>query len=280
MAAQPERFRNAPCFLRVLLFVVVSSEYENDSLAVDISKFKTEMRRYNKYHTILQMLPEYGFKLTGYNPKAFGKDSNYFYLTFPDMPEMIKVLWVFCRGHLYFKQNRIIKDYVVFHPGLENLDYKSTADWNKLPMLQKVKDFVYLWGKAPATFYIKFYEYSVNYPQVIFDLSYYYKKTRIVKIDSVSETNYILRLKLNNIARYNIYIESLPESIKEVFLTGTCQHCKPPEKKCGFKIQWEHNNQTIEFCSHGSFYFNNPKIEDIPYYFKLLELEYGLTRND
>jgi hypothetical protein len=99
MAAQPEKFRNVPSFLKVLLFVVVCSEYENNSLVVEISKLMFEMKRYSKYHVILQMLPEYGFKLTDYYPKAFGKDNSYFRLEFPDMPEMIKVLWVFCRGH-------------------------------------------------------------------------------------------------------------------------------------------------------------------------------------
>jgi hypothetical protein len=96
---------------------------------------------------------------------------------------------------LIFQAKQIIKDYAVLHPGFEDLDYKATADWDRLPMLQKVKDFVHFYRKTPAAFYIKFYEYSTKYPQVIYDLHYYYKKTRIVKIDCNSESDdFTLRL--------------------------------------------------------------------------------------
>jgi len=275
---------------------------ENHLLTVSAERFKAACKKGQgagsnpipKYELILSRLTDFGFFFSDFTGKPFAKTVETFTVEYPDSPEIIDTVKTYCDCRDISRINAAKVGGNNFNQNFYSCDYKLTADWDKLPAQQWISDEVRSKGcdESITDFYVAFYEYSLKYPEIVFDGEYKYKKKRIarglfhqrfgkvspwIKKDSLS-------LLLKNMDSYIIEIEALPDSVKEPFTKNSCNHCVSKiygvaDDSCNFRRNWTLGGIKHEACAFYGFRFSDFDLARVPDYWRLLELEYKLKKN-
>jgi hypothetical protein len=80
----------------------------------------------------------------------------------------------------------------------------------------------------------------------------------------------VLRLFLTNIDKHRNYIENAPSYIQKPIIdeNGICRHCKD---KCNHRKTYTINEKYIEKCDGETFWYTEPKVENIDDYMNILK---------
>ena len=236
-----------------------------------------------KYELILSRLMDFGFSFSNFTGKPFAKTVETFTVEYPDAPEMIDTIKIYCDCRDASKNDKAKGSGNNFHHHFYRCDYKLTADWNALPNQQWIRDEIRSKGydDSIADFYVAFYEYSLKYPEIVFDGEYKLKKKRIARglFEGLGKEN--LSLILKNMDSYITEIESMPDSIKKPFTKNSCNHCKfqgATNEYCKFRRNWTLDGVRHDACAFYGFQFDDLDMALVPDYWRLLELEYSLKK--
>ena len=222
--------------------------------------------------------------------KPFGKKVKSFTAQYPDFPKMIDIIKIYCDcwEALKFNKETVKIQPSGFHHHFYRFDYKITADREKIPMLQWLKDETDYLGYSPEqkAFSVAFYEQSLQYKDVKFDGDYTYKGKRIARMclsgySALGNSEFTVHLRLKSMDKYIAEMEAMPESIKKYMTKDSCRNCNfqgAMPGHCKFRVHWTFNRQPHIGCAHLCFYFYDYDVSNIPNYWRLLELEYGLKK--
>jgi hypothetical protein len=294
-------YRTIHRFVDTLSAFCLSGELEGHRLKVSLEAFNKEIKKGRgavsgpvpKYELILSRLKDFGFVISDFEGKPFDKKIEFFTVEFPDDPEIIDTIKTYCECWDTQKSDR--KTVKIspngFHHHYYRFDYKITADHDKIPMSDWLKDEADYHGYTPElkNFSLRFYDYSLKYKGVKFDGDYYYKSKRVARItetgwsalNTEDEVNFRLSLKLSEPDRYMNVITSMPQSIQKPLSKGNCRHCDfqgATKEHCKFRIKWTFENQALEGCAYLCFEFDNFNEADATRYWQLLELEYNIKK--
>ncbi|MCL2199043.1 MAG: hypothetical protein FWB80_08985 [Defluviitaleaceae bacterium] len=268
-------------------------EIHNKQLIVSLPTFKEVIKKaegngvspVTKYELILLRLVDFGFVISNFTGKPFAKTLESFTVEYPDSPELINTLKIFCdcwkqtrqsqselkdRSNLSYKGKPILHYY-----NHMKFDFRFTADQDKIPMQDWIVYELQSQGcsKETIAFHVAFYEHSLQYKTVKYDGNYFYKSKRIVTgLDSLS-------LKLSNMDNYMDEIAAMPESIKIHFTKNYCNYCDfqgATSKHCKYRLKWTYNNTAHDGCAFICFSFQDYDTTLVPHYWRLLALEYKL----
>ena len=298
--------------LYVLYALARSGVIENSALRVHIPVFKENVKqakpgKLTQYNLIMDKLSELGFEFNGHNAKGFNKGQDHFTAGFPSDPAVIRALKTFadcCAEH----QNSLYGEdadnpYKLF----TLMDYKYTADLNKLPEITWVHDCVRFWEDEARAFYVAFYKQATVNPQIRWESTEYkgdfFKGKKHIarikfadtmwKFNVVYITNPEYRDIMKNVDGYgnvvlslHLYLpvkgkedrfEKLPPHIIEYMKSKKCGDCDTfsgkkdrNDGKCPHTVYWTHNNGEQRGCSYHCFDFEKPKVEDVPAYCDML----------
>ncbi|MCL2159750.1 MAG: hypothetical protein FWH48_10115, partial [Oscillospiraceae bacterium] len=263
---------------------------ENHSLAVSAGRFKEACKTGQnavsnpipKYELILSRLTDFGFVVSDFSGKPFAKTVTSFTVERPDDPEMIDTIKTYCdcRDKIEIEAAKGLGNN--FHHNFYRCDYKITADWKSLPNQQWIRDEIRSKGydERIADFYVAFYEYSQNYPEIAYNGEYNYKKKRIARglFEGLGRQN--LSLILKDMDAYIELIKGMPETIQSKFKVSSCNHCGfqgATNEHCKFRRNWTLDGPH-DACAFYGFQFDDLDLARVPDYWRLLEAEYGLKR--
>jgi len=291
---------------------VACGEIQNYQIVVSLDKFKAAIKKggVSRYELVLSQLVNFGFSISDFHGKAFGKDIQYFVVEYPDYPELVETIKQFydCLLDIRADESEVklwpnsLHYRVYRRAGM--FDYKVTADIKKLPVEQWIADEGKYDGisEKGVDFCIAFYKYSLNYEGITFSGNYFKKSKQLVRYSGWhpnnfitfildKDCNYMLKLYLKNITKYASKISTMPEKIQKMFTTDYCLDCQEP---CHVRISWEYENKQYRGCGWYCFaILENPTrktkngsklfqdgidVELIPHYWRLLELEHGLKK--
>ena len=295
-----EGYRTIHRFVDTLSNISLCSELKNHQLIVTAETFRKSIKKaagavsgpVPKYELILSRLVDFGFVISDFAGKPFDKKIDTFTVEYPEDPEMIDAIKTYCECWDALKFNRgPVKIWPKeFHHHYYRFDYKITANLEKITMSQWISDEADYLNHSPELkeFTIAFYKYSLQYKGLIFDGDYNYKSKRIARVCQVGyiamgETKFLLHIKLKNIDKYMADIDAMPKSIKKIMSKDNCNHCTfqgATDEHCKFRIHWNLDGQSHVGCAHECFYFDDFDINLVPDYWKLLELEYGLQKEN
>jgi hypothetical protein len=254
-------------------------------LAVHKAAFTANVKAIPKYRLILERLQDFGFVFSGL---SVNNGDTEFTVEFPDSPYMIDTINTYCACWNTLKDDRkeiklLPKE---FHHHFYRFDYKITAELSQIPLPQWIAEEAdYLcYSPEQKAFSIAFYAYSLRYKELKFDGEYYYKSKRIARIyeteyPALGHSKYRFTLKLSNMDHYRGFIEQLPTSLKTPFEVNNCKYCGfqgSTKDFCKYRLHWSLNDHTHTGCIYQCFIFDDFNLDSIPFYFMLLELEYGL----
>ncbi|MCL2445423.1 MAG: hypothetical protein FWD06_01465 [Oscillospiraceae bacterium] len=268
-----------------------NGEVHNHQLIVSLPAFKESLKQtatyglsaVTKYEWILSRLVDFGFSISDFNGKPFAKTVSSFTVEYPDAPELIDTLKTFCDlWHENKNQQQEAPTLAsmvrpaLHYGGHMNFDFRFTADHDKIPMDDWIRYELQSQGysKDRICFYTTFYDYSTNFTNVKYDGNYFFDTKRIVHLGYKC-----LRLILKNPNNYMDEITTMPEVIRDVFANTHCRFCDFQEAKkerCKFRFHWTYNNAPRAGCACSCFIFPDDDASLVPYYWRLLELEYGL----
>ena len=292
-------YRTIHRFVDTLSNLSNCSELKNHQLIVDAEEFKKAIKKGTglvsgsvpKYELIFSCLVDFGFTISDFEGRPFGKKVECFIVGYPDCPEMMDTIKIYCEcwNELKSKRREEVRIWPQeYHHHYYRFDYKITADRDKIPMLQWINDEADYLGYSPEQkkFSVLFYKYSLQYKDVKFDGDYTYKSKRIARIwqsgyIAMGEWEFLLHIKLKDMNKYMSEIDVMPESIKIPMMKDSCRYCGfqgATADHCKFRIHWTFNELSHIGCSHACFYFYSFDVTLIPYYWKLLELEYSLKK--
>jgi hypothetical protein len=287
-----DSYRSIRRFVDVLSALFFVGHVDNHVLTVDIYKFKEQVKKITKYGLILNKLIDFGFTINEFDGSHIDKAAVFMFVEYPNNPHIINVIKTYCENWLKLNQNRPgsmkerRKNQTLMRLSPEafgghyyRFDYKITADLSKIPMSQWVIDEAeYRFNnEQQKQFYINFYKTSLAYKELEFDGEYFIKNKRMARVFPGSSTH--VTIKLKNMDQYIGYIETLPNHIKTNFRNDNCNHCGfqgATNEYCKTRIYWTFDNIQHEGCTGNSFNFDKPEVGDLPFYFKLIELEYGI----
>ena len=292
-------YRTIHRFVDTLSALCLSGELKKHELIVSAEDFNREIKKGRgavsgpvpKYELVLSQLVQYGFCISGFDGKPFSKKIESFTVTYPRYPEIIDAIKIYCDCWDKLKNDRSsIKLWPKeFHHHYYRFDYKITADCEKIPMTQWLSDEAdYLdYPAILKDFSLKFYDYSLKYKDVKFDGDYNYKSKRIARItqtgrSALNENQFKLSVKLPAPDKSMEAINKLPESLQKHFVKNYCQYCSfqgATREYCKFRMHWNFKDIARVGCSHRCFYFTEFDSALIRYYWKMLELQYGLKES-
>ena len=291
-------YRTIHRFVDTLSNLSGSGDLSNHQLIVNTELFKKAAKKgaglvsgpVPKYELILSRLVDFGFVISGFEGKPFGKKTEFFTVEYPDYPEMTDAVKMYfeCWNEMKFNKADVKIWPKEYHHHYYRFDYKITADRGKIPMMQWVSDEADYLGYTPEqkAFSMALYEYSLQYKDVCFDGDYTCKSKRIARIcqsgyTALEKPMFLFHVRLKNMDKYSSDIDAMPANIRRVMEIDSCRHCSfqgaTPEH-CKFRVHWTMNGQSHEGCAHACFYFDHFDVNHVPDYFKLLELEYGLKK--
>ena len=292
-------YRTIHRFVDTLSNLSNCGELKNHQLIVDAEEFRKAIKKGTglvsgpvpKYELIFSRIVDFGFSVSDWGGKPFGRKVEFFTVEYPDYPEMMDTIKIYCEcwNELKNKRNDEVKIWPKeYHHHYYRFDYKITADRDKIPMLQWINDEADYLGYSleQKNFSVLFYKYSLQYKDVKFDGDYTYKSKRIARIcqsgyTAMGDLKFLLHLRLKDMNRYMTEIDIMPDSIKNLMKKDSCRHCGfqgATDEYCKFRVHWTWNEQPHIGCTHECFYFDCFDVALIPYYWKLLELEYGLKK--
>jgi hypothetical protein len=238
-----------------------------------------------KYELILSRLVDFGFVISDFSGKQFGKNIESFDVEYPDYPDIIGTLKTYCECWHEIKTDlsRVKIWPEEFHHHSYSFDYKITSDLDKVPVQQWISDESKYYGYPDeiGDFYVAFYEYSLKYKGVKFNGDYNYKSKRIARDLQKGLGKCSLSLILRNMDKYITELEAMPDSIKQPFTKSNCNHCGfqgSTLEYCKFRRNWTLDGVSHEACAFFGFQFNDFDPARIPDYWRLLELDYDLKK--
>jgi len=166
-------------------------------------------------------------------------------------------------------------------------DYKITSDLTQIPMLTWVNDEADYqgFGEQLKLLNEKFYLESLKYEGLKFDGDYNYKSKRIARImrfdfEAFGKPDFRLSLKLLKPDKCMDVVDTMSNSIREVFSKDNCYHCNAQDKdgNCKLRLNWTYDGVLHEGCSCLCFNFNNFDDILVTHYWRMLELQYGLKK--
>jgi hypothetical protein len=272
-----------------------NGELNNHQLIVSLPMFKESLKQtaayglstVTKYEMILSRLVDFGFFISDFDGKPFAKTVDSFTVEYPDAPELIDTLKIFCD---LWHENKIRQQQdtptrlasrvrpALHYYGHMNFDFRFTADQDKIPLSEWIGYDLQSQGYADERifFYTTFYDYSLKYTDVKYDGNYFLDSKRIVHLGYKC-----LRLILKNPDNYMAEITSMPEVLCDVFVNMHCRFCDfqgATKEHCKFRLHWTHNDAPRAGCAHTCFVFPDDDVTLVPNYWRLLELEYGLQK--
>ena len=274
-----------------------NGEVHNHQLIVSLPTFKESLKQtatyglsaVTKYELILSRLVDFGFSISDFNGKPFAKTVDSFTVEYPDVPELIDTLKLFCNlwheNKIRQQQDKPTRVASMVKPALHygghmNFDFRFTADQDKIPMSEWIRYDLQLQGYAEERicFYTMFYDYSLKYTAIKYNGNYFLDSKRIVHLGYKC-----LRLILKNPNNYMDEIATMPEVLRDVFADTHCRFCDFQEAKkehCKFRFHWTYNDASRAGCAHACFVFPDDDATLVPYYWRLLELEYGIVKDN
>jgi len=255
-------------------------------LTVPKAVFTVNVKAIPKHRLLLERLQDFGFVFSGLSAK---NDDTEFTAEFPDSPYMIDTINAYCACWKALKDDRkeiklLPKE---FHHHFYRFDYKITAELSKIPLQQWIAEEAdYLcYSPEQKAFSIAFHACSQRYKDLKFDGEYYYKSKRIARIfeteyPALGHSKYRFTLKLSNMDHYRGFIEQLPASLKAPFEADYCTYCGfqgSTKDFCKYRLHWSLNEKTHTGCIYQCFMFDDFNLDSIPFFFRLLELEYGIN---
>lgn len=289
-------YRTIHRFVDTLSCLSCCGELKDHRLVVDAESFRSVVKTgagqasgsVPKYELIFSRLVAFGFNISDFEGKAFGKNTETFTVSYPEHPELIDTIKAYCAcwGALGPNRETVKLWPKEFHHHYYRFDYKITADCEKIPLAQWVSDEADYLGYTPEqkAFSAAFYEYSLRYRDIKFDGDYTYKSKRIARMHqagyiATGETGHFLHARLKNMDAYPAELDSMPESVKKHMNKDSCQFCGfqgATAEHCKFRIRWVLDGQPHTGCTHACFYFDDLNAARVPDYWRLLELEYSL----
>ena len=153
-------------------------EIQNKQLIVSLPKFKEIIKKAEgngvspvaKYEFILSRLVDFGFIISNFTGKPFNKTLESFTVEYPDTPELISTIKIFCNcwQQTRQKQKELIERSNLSYKGKPVLhyyshmrfDFRFTADQDKIPMQRWIAYELQSQGcsEEVITFHIAFYE--------------------------------------------------------------------------------------------------------------------------
>ena len=278
--------------------LVQCGEVKKHQLVVQAEAFKREIKKGQgavsgavpKYELILSRLVDFGFSVSGFDGKPFGKNIETFTVEYPGFPEMIDTIATYCECWDKLKKNRTVIKYSPneFHHRFYRFDYKMTSDLDAIPMRQWVSDDADYNGFSPElkAFSLAFYDGSLQYKNLKFDGEYYFRTKRIARItnsgySALGIPKFRLSVKLPGVNRYMDVVAAMPGTIQEPFKKDHCRNCGfqgATSEYCKFRLRWTYNNTPHKGCAYVCFNFSDFNSALVPDYWRLLELEYGLKK--
>jgi len=279
---------------------------ENHQLKVSADRFKAAIKKpqsvgsaaVSKYELVLSRLVDFGFSISDFNGKAFGKDIEHFVVEYPAYPQLADTIkqfydcWIDLFAEIRASNSQVRVRPTEYHHRAYIFDYKVTANLENITVKQWLSDEAKYHGTSDAdnAFLTAFYNYSLNYEGLTFNGDYYKKTKRIVR-DMRGDSSYnrcAIQIYLKNMGKYAKEIASMPQKIQRMFATDYCFDC---HETCRTRFSWEYDDTTYRGCGHYCFEIvkastspHSSKLQDgfdmdlIPYYWRLLELEYGLHK--
>lgn len=293
-----EGYRTIHRFADVLSNLSRCGELKGHQLIVRAEEFRIANKRGSglvsgpvpKYELIFSRLVSFGFVISDFTGKPFGKNVEFFTIEYPDYPEMMDTIKTYCECWDALKRDKSTIQIwpKEFHHHFYRFDYKITADRDKIPVLQWILDEADYLGYTPQqkAFAAAFYQYSLQYKDIAFDGDYTYKSKRIARIcqsgfAALGETRQLLHIRLKNMNKYMDEMDAMPESIKKFMAMDNCRHCSfqgATADHCKFRVHWEFDGQAHTGCCHACFYFDDFDLALVPDYWRLLALEYQLKK--
>ena len=275
-----------------LLRLCQCGRVENHQLIVSAESFRSAIKNAQgavsnavpKYELILSRLTDFGFVISDFTGKPFGKTVGSFTIEYPDTPEMIDTIKTYCDCWDELKNDHgSVIMWNEFHHSFYRFDYKVTADHVKLSVPQWLHDKALRFAYPPDVdrFYIAFHEYSLRYKDLRFDGDYNYKSKRIARDLQTGLGEYTLSLILKDMDKYIEKIEVMPDSVKKPFTKSSCNYCGfqgATREHCKFRRNWTLEGVSHDACAFYGFQFDDFDLARVPDYWRLLELEYGLKK--
>jgi len=268
----------------------------NKQLIVSLPMFKEAIKKaegggvspVTKYELILSRLVDFGFIISNFTGKPFDKTLESFTVEYPDLPELINVIKIFSdcwqkthqsQSELKDRSNLKYKGKPVLHYyNHMRFDFRFTADQDKIPMQRWIAYELQSQGCSDETiaFHVAFYEYSLQYKNVKYDGNYFFKNKRIARPHEG-----LFQLKLTHMNDYMQEITTMPVAVQKIFARQdncrrTCNFQGGTYAHCKYRLLWTHEGTTYEGCNFHTFYFDELDKALVPYYWRLLELEYKL----
>jgi hypothetical protein len=280
-----------------IISLFLSGKIKNNRLTVNVETFTKQIKQnkgkttasVSKYELVLSCLLDFGFVISDFNGKSFGKNVNSFTVEFSKDAEMINTIndYVLCWED--FNNNET--NYKIYHTWeyrqYDYFDYKITANHSAIPLQQWVNDDALKYKFTPklASFSKEFYEYSLKYKDISFNGDYYFKKKRIARInqygcDGFGRPIFKLSVKLLKPNTCMDGIIDCSETIQEKFkkdIEGTC-YKKKAGIQCAHMIKWTFNGVSHAGCPMHCFTFDDFNSKLVPQYWRLLELHFGLKK--
>ena len=286
-------YRSIHRFVDTLSNLSRCGEIKNQQLIVSAPAFREEIRKghsfgsspVSKYELVLSKLVDFGFVISDFDGKPFGKTIEFFTVEYPDYPDITDAIKTYCDCWEIIRTDRSsVKVWEgEFHHHFYRFDYKITAELEKIPIQQWISDESKYQGLSDKIndFYVAFYEYSLKYKGIKFNGDYNYKSKRIARSLQRGLGVSSLSLIIKDMNKYINEIENMPDSIKEPFTKNSCNHCGfqgATDEHCKFRRNWTLDNIPHDACAFYGFQFNDFDLSCIPDYWRLLELDYGLEK--
>jgi len=291
-------YRTIHRFAETLRRLMGCGQVENHRLTADAAAFGKALRTPGpmvagtvpKAELILSRLVDFGFVISDFTGKPFAKKLETFTVEYPDDPDMIDTIKTYCQCWESIRDNRPQTEYSLHdaHHRFYRFDYKLTSNPAAIPVRQwVVDDGIYLDCPPDVqAFSLAFYDASLHYQGLQFNGEYLHKKTRAARIcpagyTAMGNPGFVLHMRLRKMDQYAEELAALPEGIKKVLSKDCCNFCDfqgaTPEH-CKYRVHWTLDGQPHVGCAHACFYFDDFSLANVPHYWRLLELEYGLKR--
>lgn len=268
-----------------LLFCLGSAGTVVDGgLDVDREEFARQARAMRVRHLppLVNKLGDAGFAFSHWNGVAFDRKVPRFRVAYPTLPAVMPVLRAAAVRAAQVHEGPAHSTSAHFYA----MDYELFAGTGPVPPFD-VADFRHLIGPEAIPFFDAYHRFMTErgYGYALDDGLYRFqyldaKGKPTLDYFRCADYHYgeragstLLRIKLNHAGAYNDYVEACPEHVKQGFREAwRCQHCT---ETCGRRVTYRLDGELRESCICEAFAFFSPRLEDLPIYRTLFELEQG-----
>ncbi|MHB0999010.1 MAG: hypothetical protein ACYC27_07165 [Armatimonadota bacterium] len=255
-----------------------TGEISDGKLVVGLQKYKVlnQQKKVTGASHLMNKLSQFGFEFTGFNGKGFVKGIDAFTVAYPKNPNVMSALKGYAMTLDPEHHGRHVQTF--FYTFLYKLFGSSSGYY-----IPDESCFSERLGADKNAFFDAFnarmvdlgYTQETRYEGPFLD---HWKVDYLINNKITSHCFYynadslIFRLKLNNAGSYIEFVENCSESVRSSFENNQpCSHCH--EGECGYRVSYSLHGTPHEACIYSVFQFNDPKVEDIESYIRLVELE-------